>query len=393
MKFHYYKEIILLIILSLAAATLAADHHFYDLVWDLFNIPHSTEEDKKAFENTVAVVRLIAFGSVIFLSIVNIWGHLHSEKRIIESLLASISKIYFKNVDVTTEDGNKIYRTTCYKFYEFNLASSLFLFFISIGLFLLLNIKLPLYYSIPITILIITFYLFVIDSWWFQFFSRLLKFDSARNMKLGKNYLLSYVRYGHESGKLNKVNTTMPFLIDETNNKYRLFVGDVFKSQDDIVQSLNHHGINSLIENVNNRIEKNDIDAFKPFLNATLEKNISKLRELSAFSKTKTATENQNCLTVEEQNKIINFMEQTNTFAYDLFDINDRKHCEHFLAYKIKYEQNNKVWGIILVDILSNDNVDFYEYLKIDKNDDWLKLLMKSHSTMFSKAIINQNHD
>ena len=114
MKRHYYIEVGLLLILSVAAATLAADHHLYDLMWEYFHF------DKNNLENSITFIRLVAFGAIIVFSILNIWKHLHSEKKIVESLLASVHRVFFSNIQLTDSTSDNIYRITCHKFYSFS---------------------------------------------------------------------------------------------------------------------------------------------------------------------------------------------------------------------------------------------------------------------------------
>src|ERR1044072_4856693 len=114
MKKHYYVEIALLLLLSVAAASLAADHHFYELVWEYTGL------DKQHIDHAVALVRLFGFGSIIVLSVLNIWKHLHSERKMVESLLASIHKVFFKNVNLTDSHQYSIHRITCHKHYPFS---------------------------------------------------------------------------------------------------------------------------------------------------------------------------------------------------------------------------------------------------------------------------------
>jgi len=220
MKSHYYKEVVVLILLSLAAAALAADHNFYDLLWEVLGWDHDGEEKKKIFEHTVAFIRFIAIGFVIILSIVNLWAYLHSEKKIVGSLLASIFKIYFDKIDVSKSDANKknIYRTTCFKYYGFSTLRSIVygILFAAFCFFAIPTVVSRIQFNGVLTGIIafiiilgiVTILLWVVDDWWFQFFKRLLRFKKGRNMIIGKNYLLSYARYGYESGSLKTGNTT-----------------------------------------------------------------------------------------------------------------------------------------------------------------------------------------
>lgn len=108
MRKSYYTEIILLILLSLSAATLAADHHFFEMIGL-----------GEGFETTVGFIRIIAFGAVIIFSIWNVYAHISSPKKIVTFLLASVHNVFFKEVSLNDSTDNRIYRVTCYKYYKF----------------------------------------------------------------------------------------------------------------------------------------------------------------------------------------------------------------------------------------------------------------------------------
>ncbi len=394
MKKHYYTEVGLLILLSMAAATLAADQHFYELVWEYTGL------DKNHIENSVAFIRIIGFGAIICLSISNIGKHLHSERRIVESLLASVHKVFFTNIDLTDSTSDTIYRITCHKYYSFSLFRTivgsliyiLTIYFIGQSLSNKIESVSALWLWI-ITFFSVTliFYIFlkVIDAWWYQFWLRIFKVRWKRNkwnriLRPGKNYCLSYVRYGYESGKLNRVNTTIPFLVNDSNRLSRLFTGKVYDSDNEIVISKDHNGINNLIRKFNEERKKDpdtysaDNDSFGTYLKSSVQVNISKLSELPSFK---------NSLTITEANRVTHFMESTYTLAYDLFDINNIRHCEHFLGFKIR-GKGNSTWGVVVIDVLSNSDMNFYEYLGFQNDEEWLKIFLSSYSVLFSKAII-----
>jgi hypothetical protein len=412
MKKHYYIEIVLLLLLSIAAATLAADHHFYEVVWKLTGL------DKNHFDHTVTLVRMIGFGSIIFFSIANIWKHLHSERKIIKSLIASVHKIFFERINVKNPNG--IYRITAHKYYKFSWIKTGIYLILYISSFILIGT--PLVYQIDflpkllqwfvffvLITLFLYFILWVFDDWWYQFLWRLRKLKSNRFLTVGKNYLLSHERFGFESGQPNTENTTIPFLVrGETSS--RLFTGKVYESKDEFETSLNHHGINQVITKFNEKRRENseeyiaDNKTFSEYLNFSLKMNIDKLKQTRAFTQG---------LEEAEQNKIIKFMEETNTLAFDLFDINNHIHCEHFLGFKI-YSNKDSIWGVVVIDVKHDSNQEFYELLGIELqslmpqdnitlpmyrdsqtlnsrfNEEWLHIFLRSYSELFSRAILNK---
>jgi len=394
MKRHYYFEVALLLLLSVAAATLAADYHLYDLIWEYFHL------DKSQFDNSVAFIRLCAFGAIIILSILNIWKHLHSEKKIVASLLAAVHKVFFSNVNLTDSSTDTIYRITCHKFYPYSPGRTYIGHaFCVLAIYLTGNSLTSNINSVSLTWLWIltlffgfSFYflfLYVIDSWWWQFWRRVFRRRWNRVLIPGRNYCLSYVRYGYEGGKLNILNTTIPFLVGHRSRASRLFTGKVYESNDEFEISKDHIGINSLIQKFNEERRKNpnrynvDNASFRPLQKHPVSDSIEKLKELDSFKSS---------LSVEEQKKVLSFMENTNTLAYDLFDINKIRHCEHFLGFKIK-GKNDSIWGVVVVDVLSNSDQSFYEYLGFETDEEWLKLFLASYSKLFSKAIIPSAND
>jgi hypothetical protein len=395
MKKHYYIEVILLILLSVAAATLAADNHLYELVWEYTGL------DKQQLENSVAVIRLIAFGAIILLSITNIWKNLHSERRMVESLLASVHKVFFKNVNLTDTSQYSIHRITCHKYYPFSWTWTVVGYFIYVFTIFILgrSITHKVLSVSPMglwvfTILFVTtaFYIFlkVTDAWWYQFWSRVVKIRWRKRkwnrfLRPGRNYCLSYVRYGYEAGELNKVNTTIPFAVDKNTRTSRLFTGKVYDSDAESVISTNHNGINELIKKFNEERKKDqakynaDNAAFRSYLTAPVSVSIDRLCELQSFKSS---------LTTSEQERVIKFMRDTNTLAYDLFDINNIGHCEHFLGFQIKGMKNSPPWGVVVIDVLANSAKNFYDYLEFEEDEKWLELFLSSYSELFSQALV-----
>jgi len=196
--------------------------------------------------------------------------------------------------------------------------------------------------------------LYVFDDWWFQFFRRL--FVKDRRLTLGRSYLLSFERYGFEDGNLKKANTTIPIKIDPKGHIYRLFVGLVFNSKKDYETSLNNHDINDLLHKLEARMikdkqEKGDMAGFRALVDEDIESNIDALERKDYFK---------NELSPEEQKLVINFMKETNTLAWDLFNINNILHSNHFIGFKIK-NKIDKPWGVVIIDVLSQDRKNFLE--------------------------------
>lgn len=395
MKRHYYIEVILLLLLSVAAATLAADHHFYELVWEY------TGFDKQHIENSVALIRIVGFGAIIFLSVTNIWKHLHSERRMVESLLASIHKVFFQNVNLPNSSQYSIHRITCHKYYSFSWFWTIVgcvVYISSIALIggsvthKILSVSRTWIWIFTFSFISLIFYLFlkVVDAWWYQFWRRIFKIRWRkakwnRFLKLRRDYCLSYVRYGYETGELNKANTTQSFLVDRNTRTSRLFTGKVYDSDEEFVISTNHNGINEIILKLNEERKKGvvtyqaDNDTFRTLLKYPVSVNVEKLKSLPSFS---------TALTALEQDQLISFMNSTNTLVYDLFDINNIRHCEHFLGFKIRGVQKTNIpWGVVVIDVLANSNEDFYAYLGFEKDEKWLKLFLSSYSELFSQAI------
>jgi hypothetical protein len=184
-------------------------------------------------------------------------------------------------------------------------------------------------------------------------------------------------------GEPNRVNTTLPFTVDKPPRSSRLFTGKVYDSDEEAVISTNHNFINDLIRKFNDKRKADKMsydaenDSFKTLLNHPVSVNIDKIRELQSF---------QTSLTAEEQRRITDFMKSTNTLAFDLFDINNIRHCEHFLGFKIR-TKDMKLWGVVVIDVLANNSKTFFEYLQFEEDMKWLRLFLSSYSELFSQAI------
>lgn len=179
----------------------------------------------------------------------------------------------------------------------------------------------------------------------------------------------------------------MPVLIDEKKNIYRLFGGTIFNSDKDFESSINNHNINSLLTKLKNSMKfpKVEIDGFHSLVNEKMEDNITALEDRSYFK---------DGLTADEKEQVKKFMQETSTLSWDLFSINNIRHSNHFVGFKIK-NSSDEPWGVVVIDVLSNDQKDFFKYLKIDpigpntdaNNQQWLDLVLKSFSDIFSKTI------
>jgi hypothetical protein len=231
------------------------------------------------------------------------------------------------------------------------------------------------------------------DAWWYQFWLRVRKIGWKRSkwnrlLIPRKSYCLSYVRYGYESGVQNRENTTIPFLVNQKSRSSRLFTGLVYDADEEIKISKDHNGINDLIKKLNQARQEDpnsyqaENESFRKYLSYPLKTNVEMLSRIPSFN---------NSLTDVERERLIWFMQDTNTLAYDLFDINHIRHCEHFLGFKI--QGKNSAWGVVVIDILANSTKNFYEYLGFEEDEGWLEIFLSSYSKLFSEAIMPTHKD
>lgn len=391
MRTHYYWEVGLLVALSCVAATLAADHHLYEVIFHIFHICNddSGTQIKQCVDTRITVIRLVAFGSTVILAATNIFQHLHSEKKLVHWLLVSLHNTFFsdvKDLDNLSKEQS-IYRVTCYKFYEFTWRPLVFC--LIFDLILIVGLAVAFLYAEALLIkttslimiftgsLVISFFLlFIFDSWWFQYIKRI--FIKDRRLRLRKNYLMGYSRYGYESGQKNLKPTTLPFLVDRQNNVFRMFVGKVFKSEKRFEECCDNHEINTFLSQID--IDQNKIDNLKSFVYESSEKNYEELKTYSAFKE----------LDSSKRHYIKSFMEKTHTTAWDLFNVNDRKHCNHFVGFKVM--DKGAIWGIVTIEILEETLVNnapksFLDILNKPKDEPWLEFNLTAFSEIFSKTI------
>ncbi len=389
MKTHYYSEIGLLIALSIATTSLAIDSNFFAAL---------------GFENScindLSIFKIFAFLAVVVISAINIFKYLHSEKKLIHSLVISVHNVFFKKKDIADSCNGKIYRVTCYKYYKFWIDTFWFILILIAHISVLIvvwlyltnrdfcNLKLIVSLSLILGASFSILLLYFIDNWWFHCLKRL--FIPDRRLTLGKNYLLSYARLQYENGKRSYKNTTIPVLIDEKNKIYRLFSGKVFKNKEnDYDSSLNNHNINSILKRIKANMGgsfKKVNAGFKVIISDGIEKNINELKSETSFRN--------NNISDKQRDEVTKFMNETNTLAFDLFSINEIKHSNHFVGFKIFNGKDSK-WGVVVVDALGDDEEDFFKYLEIDpegpntpeNNQMWLNLVLQAFSEIFSRAI------
>jgi hypothetical protein len=399
MRKHYRWEVGLLIALSLSAASLASDNHLYEVVFNAFHlcgdiVDGKWSTDKECLEISITCLRLYAFGITITLIAANIFKYLHSERNILEALTKSLYATFFSRLPIEQDTSlfgltlpDSIYRVTCYKRVTFSYLPLIITPLLIVTSFLLMHLalRLPIFWSISFLTFPTGIYfvlLLITDNWWYHFSKRLTLKD--RRLQLRCDYLLGYCRYGKENGKDSIKPTNLPFKIDSANNIYRMFVGSVaFNDRVNTCDSLNNHNINEYLSEIS--LHESELHGLKKLIEKPIEENIAALENITIFHQ------------IEDNKKqhIKDFMISTNTAAWDLFNINGKKHCNHFVGFKVW--DKGKLWGVVTIDVLdetivNNNPKNFYQILNNNADINWLKFNLESYSLIFSKVVNPGDH-
>lgn len=353
-----HKKVGLLIVLAFFASLMEADSSLYEIVC----ITNKTHQ---------SWIRIISFLTVFISSIFFIRLLLSDHFQTFDNVVDVIFSTLFSKAFYTRPDS--VFRVSIYKKYEFNRFSwrfqflkRRFLFFIS-----------PKLASFSHGKKLLTKLTKELDC------SKAIKELKDRRLENGCDYLLCYKRFGYRYGEKVDYVTTYPIKIDNDKQIFRLFVGKVFESEELYEIAINNHDINGIVALIN-QPDNSDKVGYLELINNTPSDNYQKLLDTGKLSN----------LTEVQQDRLKNFMKNTNTLAHDLFAINNGIHSNHFLGFKVK--KNGQTWGVVTIDVLQPSANNFFSYIGVSRsatatNQKWLEKMLLSYSNMLSNFVEKRN--